>query len=617
MIKRLTFEDIKKRFIDQGRTDIEICEDDFQGWKKKSKFFDKVQGEYFWSIPYRVWKEEIVHPKRVAKKREETLLKRYGVKHQSQLKEVKDKISKSHLENFADPEKAEEIIKKRREGCIKKYGVDNASKAEEVREKVVKTNLKRYGAPVPAQSKDVQEKIKKTNIEKYGVNNVMKSPEIQARLKKTVNQKYGVECIGASEVVREKIQHSFQKKYGVNHPSNLQEIRDKISKSHLANFADPQKAKAIKEKRKKTCNKRYGAKSPLEAKVVKTKIKKTLVSRYGSVNPSENLIKYRVKETNESVVSWLGRQTEPKPSKLTLQRYCQSYKDQTYFQEADLFDIVHSWKEQQTMLEIACEKLFKTAHFNEKPKQIGKYYRPDFKLSSQIFLNVDGLYWHSDQQKNKRYHFNLRKEFEEHNLRIFQFREDELRDKPLIIKSIINNSLGKTKNKVFARKCKVQIVKQAEATDFLKENHLMGYTNAKHLGLYHDNKLVCLLSYKQRKHVCKIERFCSILDTNVVGGFSKLLSHLEKNYLKPEITEIHNWVDLRYGTGKHLLDKKFVAKKETLGWKWTDFNQTYNRLKCKANMDNRNLTQQQHADELGWFKIYDAGQRLYVKTKLN
>lgn len=49
MIKRLTFEDIQARFTEQGRADIEICKEGFEGWKKKSKFFDKVQGEYFWS----------------------------------------------------------------------------------------------------------------------------------------------------------------------------------------------------------------------------------------------------------------------------------------------------------------------------------------------------------------------------------------------------------------------------------------------------------------------------------------------------------------------------------------------------------------------------------------
>lgn len=70
-----------------------------------------------------------------------------------------------------------------------------------------------------------------------------------------------------------------------------------------------------------------------------------------------------------------------------------------------------------------------------------------------------------------------------------------------------------------------------------------------------------------------------------------------------------------YGTGNFLLNQGFKLEKETLGWEWTDFKKTYNRLKCRANMDNRCLSQSEHAKELGLFKIYDAGQRLYIKSK--
>jgi len=98
----------------------------------------------------------------------------------------------------------------------------------------------------------------------------------------------------------------------------------------------------------------------------------------------------------------------------------------------------------------------------------------------------------------------------------------------------------------------------------------MGSTCAKHIGLFgNDGNLVMVLSYRQRKNVCKIERLCS--------------------------------------------KKGFIKERETLGWKWTDGKNTFNRLRCRANMDDRGLTQKDHAEELGWYKIYDAGQRLYVK----
>ena len=266
----------------------------------------------------------------------------------------------------------------------------------------------------------------------------------------------------------------------------------------------------------------------------------------------------------------------------------------------------------KTSLETFAENLFETAHFNKKPKQIKSLYRPDFMLAPHLFVNVDGLYWHSDLQKDKRYHFNLRQEFEKNALRIFQFREDEVYNKTNIVKSMIANALQKTPQRIYARKTICKSVSHKEADKFLVDNHLMGTTKAKHIGLFNEEGLVSVLSYKQYKNVCKIERFCSTTGTTVVGGFSKLLAHLKRNCLKPTTTEIPNWVALRYGTGTHLSTKGFVQSKETLGWKWTDGTRTFNRLKCRANMDERKLSEKEHAKELGWFRIYDAGQRLWI-----
>jgi len=56
MGKKITFTEAKKRFAYRG--DIELVE--FVSWKKKSKFFDKIEQDYFWSIPADVKKHEIV-----------------------------------------------------------------------------------------------------------------------------------------------------------------------------------------------------------------------------------------------------------------------------------------------------------------------------------------------------------------------------------------------------------------------------------------------------------------------------------------------------------------------------------------------------------------------------
>lgn len=237
--------------------------------------------------------------------------------------------------------------------------------------------------------------------------------------------------------------------------------------------------------------------------------------------------------------------------------------------------------------------------------------KPDFIVKDNVYCNLDGLYWHSqDVIEDSFHHYNMRLQFEEKGYRLIQFREDEIKYKMQIVQSMINNLKGQTK-KIYARKCQIVDISQKKASDFLDSSHLMGKTFAKFKGLIFENEIVCLLGYKKIGTGLKIERFCNALNTQVIGGFSKLLNSVLNN---ESFEYVDYWVDLRYGTGDYLRPLGFQHIKDTLGWKWTDRDKTYNRLKCRANMDNRGYTEKQHAKELGLSRIYDAGQRLYRKN---
>lgn len=399
-------------------------------------------------------------------------------------------------------------------------------------------------------------------------------------------------------------------KYNSSHPKrNADKKKDTILKKYgVDNLA---KSEEIKTKIKNTNIAKYGVENPMQNKDIKFKAIKTLLEKYNIDNPAKLSSNRIITETGEYLSDWYKNLLEPKPGYSTLIHH---FKNNNISLE-ELNAFIENYKTNKTLSEIKIESLFNIKHYNRNPIQSLKY-KPDFKLSDKVYLNVDGLYWHSEKvQTNKHYHFKLRKTFEENKLRIFQFRENELEHKTLIIKSMILNSLNLISNKIYARNCYIKQIEHKEAKNFLNENHLMGSTKAKHIGLFEKqtNKFVSILSYKCKNNVCKIERFCSLLNTNVLGSFSKLLNYLEKNILQSNITEIHNWVDLRYGTGNHLLNKGFILKKETLGWNWTDYKNTYNRLKCRANMDYRRLSEKEYAKELKLYKIYDAGQRLYIK----
>lgn len=250
-----------------------------------------------------------------------------------------------------------------------------------------------------------------------------------------------------------------------------------------------------------------------------------------------------------------------------------------------------------------------------KSDNIGKFkkkyeidvYVPDFEIG----FEYHGLYWHNSDNTEKNYHMDKRIYFHGMDITLIQIYADEWAHKSDIVKSIIKSKLGMSDTKYYARTLSIKDVLSKEASGFLKENHLMGeYKSAKHVGLFDKDVLVSLISYKKHKDGIDISRFCNKLNSSVAGGLSRLLKEIERRE-SPKF--IQSWVDLRYGTGDSLLSVGFEYSHASLGWKWTDNHMTYNRLYCRANMDQRKLSEKEHAEEMKLVKIYDAGQALFIK----
>lgn len=544
-MKKISYEEAKKRFEDQGRTDLDLIEGDYISWKQVALFFDRVCNDYFRAIPKNVYIQNSCHPKRATENRRQTNIDRYGNACSLHGQEVKVKTKQS---------------------MVAKYGAEHAWQSAELRKKYDKTIKDRYGVANVSQAKLIKDKKRETTNKNHGVDYPIQSADIAEKQKVATKKLYGVDHAMQSTIVQDKNQQTLQDRYGVNCPFQLP---------------------GVAEKAQQTCLEKYGT---LYYAQSKSKIISDLTPQ-------------------QSVIEWWKSLPLPKPS---YSYVWNQLKDKSTVTQQDLIELLESFTQKKTSLEAAAETLFASPHYNQKACH-NLPYKPDFKINENLFVNVDGLYWHSRANKSKNYHINLRKSFEQQNIKILQFHENEIKTKPNIVKSIVDSKTGKIKEKIHARKTTIQTVSQSEANMFLEVNHLMGKIAAKHIGLYHENKLVTLLSYKHftNNDSCHIERFCSLCNVIVVGGFTKLLSALEKLL---EAKEYMYWVDLRYGTGDHLLSHGFVWKRDTLGWKWTDGMQTFNRLRCRANMDDRKLSEKEHAEELGWERIYDAGQRLYSKT---
>jgi hypothetical protein len=257
-----------------------------------------------------------------------------------------------------------------------------------------------------------------------------------------------------------------------------------------------------------------------------------------------------------------------------------------------------------TNIEVIMNKNTNLTRFDRYPCKYAGF-RPDFKINDRVFVNVDGLYWHCNKIVDDDYHFNLRIKAHNIGLSILQFRADEVIYKNPIVESMIAVKAGLA-NKLAARKLKIKEIDVATARPFLNQNHLMGFCGATHhIALMLGEEIKSLLSIQMLNDSVKIVRFCGALNTVVVGGYSKLLKYCIKQF-KPK--QIFTFVDLRYGSVDSLVKLGFNHVGTTLGWKWTDYDKTYNRLQCRANMDDRKLTEKEQAQELKWTRIYDAGQ---------
>jgi hypothetical protein len=144
--------------------------------------------------------------------------------------------------------------------------------------------------------------------------------------------------------------------------------------------------------------------------------------------------------------------------------------------------------------------------------------------SGVVGVEYDGLYWHSEQAgKGRLYHLSKTLECEASGIRLVHVFENEWLSKGKIVKSRLRSALGLYDRTVYARRCAVRRVSASESRRFQDENHMQGAPGAKvSLSLYLGDDLVSLMTFGKcrfdKKHEWELVRFCSKLNTKVIGG---------------------------------------------------------------------------------------------------
>lgn len=240
-------------------------------------------------------------------------------------------------------------------------------------------------------------------------------------------------------------------------------------------------------------------------------------------------------------------------------------------------------------------------------------YLPNHNLA----IEINGLYWHNDQKKNKNYHLNKTKLCEEKGIQLLHFYDSEIDNKWQIVKSIIQNYLH-VNHIVYAKSCSVLEIKTNEYQKFCEENHIQGFVGASiKLGLFYEEKLIAVMSFSKSRYDKTYEyeliRYCGLLGYNIVGGASKLYKSFCKKY---QPNSIISYAQRRLFSGRlyeNLGMSLIKTSPPNYLWinKYNDVLSRYQTQKHKITDKADLRTENEILCERGYHKIYDCGQFVY------
>lgn len=443
------------------------------------------------------------------------------------------------------------------------------------------------------------ENRKKTTLEKYGVEHTSQLDSEKARRKETCIKKYGVPHHTKNKKVQEKRVKTTLEKYGVEHISKLQEIKDK---------------------KKETCFVNYGVENPSQSKDIQDSKIKTNLERYGVEYYS------KTKEFRDSVCldfpilkdkEWLEEQHKTKSTvEIAKELGTTATKVLCWIKNHGIEHKIYNVRSQQKEIQAYLDSINVRYKVNDrnsiKPKELDVHVT-DYKFA----IEVNGVYWHQEQKVGKTYHVDKLKLCEDNNIKLIQLWDFEWDSKKEICKSVINSFLNKN-DKIYARETVVKIISSKKCREFLDNNHLQGYCRSKiKLGLFYKNELVSAMTFGKprfnKKYQWELIRFCNKLNTNVVGGASKLFNKFLER-CSPDNVISYNDKRVFSGGIYKTLGFNFLYDSE-LNYFYFKNGKTLSRYDCqkhklteilKDDFD-ETLTERENMLNNGWYDIYDCG----------
>lgn len=421
------------------------------------------------------------------------------------------------------------------------------------------------------EKEDMYEKIKSTNLERYGVDNYFKHPEF-------IKNNYDKDLVALRDKNRKE---SVMKKYGVDNVSKLETVKNKIIESNIEKYGVPNYMQTfLSEETLELLN----DKEWLESKLEKYSI--TYVARLLNCYPctvTTSMKKFEIEYKYKNIT-------------------CEESIIKSFFED-------NNFKYEMNNRSVLNNK-----------------HELDFYIKDKNFaVEVNGLYWHSEiHRPDRNYHHNKYKLCKEKNIFLFQFWDYEINDKYFIVESMIKNKLKLTENKYYARKCEIKVISNYDASIFIQNNHLQDIKDnqiSTSIGLFYKDELISVISFKKNKDEYILNRYCNLINTNVVGGFSKMIKYFVTNFSD----KITTYSDNRYSQGDLYKNNGFeLVRTNDVSYHYTkDFKMLYHRTnftmeKMKNEKDfiyDQNITDQENMLNNKYYRVYGCKIDTWKYTK--
>jgi hypothetical protein len=432
------------------------------------------------------------------------------------------------------------------------------------------TNMDKYGVKSPLESEQVRDKYKANLVEKYGVNNPFLVKEFRDKADRTIMDRYGVEFANQNKLIQDKISLSLKGK--TKDRTNVMSVRwEKILIYCEAEQLEP-----------------MFDESHLQNNFI-------LNLRVG----------FKCKKCNTINEVCISNGYLPTCNK------CSKYKGYSLIEE-EITRFIQENYEGKIQL--------KNRSILSGRREID-IYLPDLNLAFEI----NGIYWHSEiWGKYRDYHLSKTTEMIEKGVHLVHIFDHEWITKKNIIQSIILNKLKVTPTKIYARKCEIKIVNNEDKTKFLDDNHIQGNCiSSTNIGLYYNDELVSIMTFGRNRFnkdgSIELIRFCNKINSNVIGGASKLFNYYINNYNPKTIS---TFADRRFSLGflYPILGFKFVSFTKPSYFYWKNM-KVFNRmsfqkhmLKDKLDKFDPLLSEYDNMLLNGYNRVWDCGNYKFIWT---